>query len=1349
MDINQNQQINTFTKGMNTDTSDFLLQNEQYRYAENIRIVTDNSSNTGEIHLINGNESVDTGITVGNQWKLLSMDSIRDIVVFVIKEDSEVWSVRTYNTNTRENHFVLRCQNHPIWENENVKELSTVLRWESEDNVKLYIANGKDPLLQMQINKTYGDTSFDQLFKYTSVNLPAPTIETAEGGALPSAIVQYAYRLYSENNSATTISALSKPISLYNNSHKGYGPNKITNKSVKINVGEISSNYLNKIQVYRISYQQKGQLPVISLVSDRSIQDEIIDNGRVPLEEYSVAEFIALYNIKLAPHTIESKGDYLFLGNVSYMEDFLNDKIEKSDVRCFSKGNYFMDNGVKHYVIDGNGEIEDDVPENLCHDAFQEYNSDRPSWSINDWGNISVGNDSYNGVGKYFAWRYKLTNEHLITPQNQVGQRTYRRNEIYRFGVRFFDKDGNVSSVKWLCDILMPPMFQDPYVGINIVNGETRVRELGIEFHPINQDTDLWDDISAYEIVQCERTLSDQYTITQGICGKACSSFVESDMNTVDHSTDGKTFTPSGFFSLNDFELECPGLSDGGNYWPNLHALSSNKVMMFASPEYVYQPDDIKDVLNNYKTQIKTEDVVCYLPKSEPGDSNFSGKLNREDHVDSTPIVNRLDLDGNTTIGPATKRINGYSSYNWGIYSNRRNKYFYNPIVEIYNTINPVASVIGGVNRYYFGTNINAENSIHSDINTTTDSAGSKTVHYFNYYIPQSIKTGYLYNSSTVHDVSYADSPDYSGFAKNREVTVLNSTTNIKNDKFINWTNPVFCYAWEYGNIEEKNSTLEDILSNINESFPNSNDNDDGTLKKCYVFYPTGSGGRCVLFEVDNIGNYNCDENYAPHIFVRDIVKPAIPYRGYNEESIQNSTYLSVGAYAEKYSDVDIYQGDTFLKFFTYNAQHEWFDANFKRLVKSATVYAVPLETSIDIQAQFSDDLFGVTSNSRYVQDKASVFDSYSQSTDAYLYNTAYSIVPNVRTWYPDLTTEGSTNNFDTRVHYSGRKINNEKIDNWMQYKSVNFLDVDSRYGEITSMKLFKDKLIFWQDHATGLLSVNERVIINDINDTQLQLGTGGVLERFDYLSQIYGMKKYHHASAVSNDALYWWDGYNKEILQYSQGIVPLSSVKNITNYIKSSTKESDIPTILYDDDYKEIICNVVNDESVVYSEYIDAFQAIYKEDVQFWCNVLGSVYESKQLFDGHIYKHNSEQTNASIFNQEIFPKIKYIVNTQPTLVKVFDIQTFGGRFYGGDQPLSQLKFNYFTPLKQASSASGEDVVTNLEYDYRLAIPRNNNNKDWGDRMRGKTMQCEFKSDSNNTDFSLQYVITKFRMSWT
>ena len=78
MDINQNQQTNTFLKGMNTDTSDMLLGSDQYRYAENVRIVTDTDSNSGELRIIEGNTSL------GNLGEeIIAIDSIRDIVVVI------------------------------------------------------------------------------------------------------------------------------------------------------------------------------------------------------------------------------------------------------------------------------------------------------------------------------------------------------------------------------------------------------------------------------------------------------------------------------------------------------------------------------------------------------------------------------------------------------------------------------------------------------------------------------------------------------------------------------------------------------------------------------------------------------------------------------------------------------------------------------------------------------------------------------------------------------------------------------------------------------------------------------------------------------------------------------------------------------------------------------------------------------------------------------------------------------------------------------------------------------------------------------------------------------------------
>ena len=55
MDTNgNNTQINTFSGGMDTDSSDMLIGSDSYRMAENLRYLTDADETTGELRLIEG-----------------------------------------------------------------------------------------------------------------------------------------------------------------------------------------------------------------------------------------------------------------------------------------------------------------------------------------------------------------------------------------------------------------------------------------------------------------------------------------------------------------------------------------------------------------------------------------------------------------------------------------------------------------------------------------------------------------------------------------------------------------------------------------------------------------------------------------------------------------------------------------------------------------------------------------------------------------------------------------------------------------------------------------------------------------------------------------------------------------------------------------------------------------------------------------------------------------------------------------------------------------------------------------------------------------------------------------------
>ena len=131
MDINQNQQTNTFVKGMNTDTSDMYLSSDQYRYAENVRVVTNEDSNSGELHLIEG-----TVLSEHTNKEILATNYIRDIAVYIMKDpdSSRVVDEGLETEHTEYTHgswYVFKkVGDEPL---ERVFGPCTELLWETED----------------------------------------------------------------------------------------------------------------------------------------------------------------------------------------------------------------------------------------------------------------------------------------------------------------------------------------------------------------------------------------------------------------------------------------------------------------------------------------------------------------------------------------------------------------------------------------------------------------------------------------------------------------------------------------------------------------------------------------------------------------------------------------------------------------------------------------------------------------------------------------------------------------------------------------------------------------------------------------------------------------------------------------------------------------------------------------------------------------------------------------------------------------------------------------------------------------------------------------------------------------
>jgi hypothetical protein len=238
-----------------------------------------------------------------------------------------------------------------------------------------------------------------------------------------------------------------------------------------------------------------------------------------------------------------------------------------------------------------------------------------------------------------------------------------------------------------------------------------------------------------------------------------------------------------------------------------------------------------------------------------------------------------------------------------------------------------------------------------------------------------------------------------------------------------------------------------------------------------------------------------------------------IPYGGNSYIARTNSTYISTNSFTTigpSGGQSLVYGGDTFIGVHdhrTANAFPDPGNGDYRASLISCTDY-IPVESSINLALQYGE----TTSRSCEGMDDytnpylgttidGGTLGNYNKQTKPYYaYNDAYSVQGDAKKYVTESAYAITNANNINRIVYSQAKINNEVTDSWLQFKFADYLDVDNQYGKITNLKSFNDKLFFWQDSAFGIASVNDRSLITDNNISELTLGTGGILTRYDYI---------------------------------------------------------------------------------------------------------------------------------------------------------------------------------------------------------------------------------------------------------
>ena len=555
-----------------------------------------------------------------------------------------------------------------------------------------------------------------------------------------------------------------------------------------------------------------------------------------------------------------------------------------------------------------------------------------------------------------------------------------------------------------------------------------------------------------------------------------------------------------------------------------------------------------------------------------------------------------------------------------------------------------------------------------------------------------------------------------------------------------------------------------------------------------------GTGGRCLLFSCEDKNDavtnsvktskyYALDSSDEQINIINEYVRSSLlgtflcnfrqqitPYGGQSFVNRLTNVYFGNGDYFKASDDWnDVYNGDCNIEIFEYTSMHKTYgvytnnsDAELKFPSTHMITYSIPTESNIWTKFEYGWQ-FSVNAADNYAsfiqEEPAQITEAYTQDDPQFVYNTVYNTQNTSRPHaiYDDLNKQDYNKTIDTRVYYSDLKTNDEIIDSWCKFRSSNFIDVDQQYGPITDIYKFKNNLLFWQQKAFGILSVNERSITTDNSGNDVILGDGGVLSRYDYLSNTYGMCKQQFCVASSNGGAYWCDTHNNVICMFNgENVVELSKQGKVQSLMNAKADGSS--GVFYDNKNNEIVFNVFKDkQQIAFNEAIGKFTSVYTMPFEGYTQFFNGLYLINTVDDEvniFHYDYISDDGLKDTNRQFIKCYVKYTVNQQPLVTKVFDNQSIvtqedlqGRPIYDKDDYFSiDHKYTWETPMIKSASTL-ENSITLRENNHRFAIPRAGGL--YGDRIRGKYMVCEITSEKPKYTAAIQFITTKYRLSWS
>jgi len=1271
--------INTFSGGMDMDTSVNKYPNTCYFDAVNLEIISEDSLNTASVTNVKGNVlklTFDTGDKIIGHCKIRNNfnDSDKDSIVFFAVNSSSPTSriylleadMKRLSTVNMSGAFATVGSGPTAYkagyiyrsDDLNFNEAYPIKaegRYESANIRKVYWVDGNNNFKYMIVDRVSNTDPVTIFDVNPTAELISPTATVEVGGGYTSGLVQYAYQLYVRNGARTTFSSCSNLVYLTGGDsdstsigHTGTNLNVNTGKSVNVNFTNLDTNY-SRIRIVSIHYKEDVVNPTINIVGELEYSNStlsFIDNGFTNYGTIPIEEFRLVGQLDHIADSITSKDNILFLGNIKekkWNPSWLDpNHISFWDSRAvrfkrisipfvgdtdtgenFSKGTYGVD-----MIYISNNTIEVTVPDisGKTPDYFE-----LPAGAILTditFVGVDIGPTAVSGThssGTPFSSSTGDTNFTNITYTSETDTLTFRATNTagnYFSGAVTIDDASSVFDLLFIFDY-------DAASGSSVLkdNSEPDVTISNIVSDWSNYDYDH-DGINEYNDIKNDGDTAYEYKFkSDGIALGAEGLNVTVDFVTEDIKIDDNSdpYVPSISTPFSGSVIDTFKRTSIREEVYRLYIVFFNTKMQYSNPQWIC---DLRIPTNSDITTIPTADVGRYIfPKvtisNLPSDSELLGwQIYRcERKPQDRSILARGVIAPTFNFGPGT---------------------YARPYIQ--STFDSVSGMLiraqdSGISRYLnLLEMISPESLFYKNINCIT---GDKIRIEGRYSAAVTVSTTWNTARSKLKISSTG--------ARHSGETSLTTVNDCKIEP-IRYQTPI--------DIQFNSLTYRNVIAHV-------------------VSSPTYVGQKGSTFIVGTSSNIPVDigtDGLILGSYVRDVFN--IQYNGNTFESRSYNQVIPYSEYIPKAtSNVTCYKGDGFISYFThlrsmvpsdYSTTHKCIQA-----VHLGVESTINCNYRLDPAQKYIDGVSGKFELQELESDGIAKYPS-AYPTDVgnlYRYNKVYSSSANANLIQCQIFDSNNISSNDVQIIATGKKLNNEYFDNWTNLYLNNTIEVDPKYGPIRNIFTYQDKLFCGQDKAISLIAVNDRSVVTDMNRSKLVLGTGAVLERYDYLTTSSGFQGFNDV-VLGDKSFYYIDRSNKIIYMFTgEGDVPISEVNGIKSLLKSYTSINNVKTG-YDSQKKRVFFYVSDGSSknntIVYDEYQRVFlgRQSFTPDWIFPLN--HSFYSIK---DNECYLHN-EGVRGEFYGVLDNTSIDLIINPNGELVNSYDVLELRSDVYDSTEAL-------------------------------------------------------------------------------